>query len=294
MGKLALLIIPILTSLSLCGLGAAQAPPDSSPRPVILFQNVRVLINGQLSVLSNVLIRGNLIERVTTSPVAVDRSANTKIIDGRGRTLMPGLIDAHWHTFLVAAPMNLLLTADPGYLYLIAGHEAGNTLMRGFTSVRDVAGPSFGIKRAIDSGVISGPRIWPSGAIISQTSGHGDFRLPYEVPKAMDAPLSHGELLGAGVIADGRDQVLVRVREQLMLGASQIKLAAGGALPRTTIPSMSANTPRMSSTQLCKRQPFGELMSPSMPIHRMPSRLLSGPASSVLNTDSSPMTPPQR
>src|SRR6516165_11361278 len=100
--------------------------------------------------------------------------------------------------------------------------------MRGFTSVRDMAGPSFGLKRAIDEGVIRGPRIWPSGAIISQTSGHGDFRFSYEVPAARNAPSSRFDAIGVGAIADGVDEVLRRAREQLMLGASQLKLAAGG------------------------------------------------------------------
>jgi imidazolonepropionase-like amidohydrolase len=152
------------------------------------------------------------------------------LIDGGGRTLMPGLIDAHWHAMMAAIPLNDLLTSDIEYITLIAGREAGNTLMRGFTSVRDMSGPVFGLKRAIDSGVTTGPRIWPSGAMISQSSGHGDFRNRYQVPRAPGDPLSHGEIGGFGIIADGPDQVLFRAREQLMLGASQLKLAAGGGV----------------------------------------------------------------
>jgi imidazolonepropionase-like amidohydrolase len=102
--------------------------------------------------------------------------------------------------------------------------------MRGFTTVRDMAGPSFGLKLAIDAGLMAGPRIFPSGAMISQTAGHGDFRMPYEVPAAPDAPLSRGDAIGVGSIADGADQVLKCAREQLMLGASQLKLAAGGGV----------------------------------------------------------------
>ena len=102
--------------------------------------------------------------------------------------------------------------------------------MRGFTSVRDMAGPTFSLKRAIDNGLVQGPRIWPSGAMISQTGGHGDFRFPYEVPASPNAPLSRVEAIGGGAIADGVDRVLQRAREQLMLGASQLKLAAGGGV----------------------------------------------------------------
>ena len=122
------------------------------------------------------------------------------------------------------------MTADVGYLNLVAAVEAGKTLMRGFTSVRDMAGPTFGLKRAIDAGIAAGPRIWPSGAMISQTGGHGDFRFPYEIPAAPNAPLTRVDAIGAGTIADGADRVLMRAREQLMLGASQLKLAAGGGV----------------------------------------------------------------
>ena len=123
-----------------------------------------------------------------------------------------------------------LLMGDVGHLNLVAGAEATDTLMRGFTTVRDVGGPAFGLKRAIDEGTVVGPRIYPSGAIITITSGHGDFRQPFEVPRTLGAPQSRGELLGAAMIADSPDEVRVRVREQLMQGASQIKLTAGGGV----------------------------------------------------------------
>lgn len=93
-----------------------------------------------------------------------------------------------------------------------------------------MAGPSFSLKRAIDAGLTAGPRIWPSGAMISQTSGHADFRMRYEIPVAPNAPLSHSEAAGGSAIADGVNEVLKRAREQLMLGATQLKLAAGGGV----------------------------------------------------------------
>jgi imidazolonepropionase-like amidohydrolase len=123
-----------------------------------------------------------------------------------------------------------LLAGDIGHLNLVAGAEATATLMRGFTTVRDMGGPSFGLKRAIDEGTVAGPRIFPSGAIITVTSGHGDFRQPFELPRTLGAPQSRGELTGAAMIADSPDEVRVRVREQLLQGASQIKLTAGGGV----------------------------------------------------------------
>ncbi len=131
---------------------------------------------------------------------------------------------------MATIPLPALLTADDGYLTVLAGQGATETLLRGFTSVRDVGGPSFGVKRAIGEGIIAGPRIYPSGALISQTSGHGDFRQLFELPRISTTSLSRGERLGVGAIADGVDEVMRATREQLMQGASQIKMMAGGGI----------------------------------------------------------------
>lgn len=223
-------LVKVLLMASLFTVTVAQS--QNAQPATVLFENVRIF-DGKASTLSepsNVLVRGNTISRISTAPIPVDRRADTRIIQGGGRTLMPGLIDAHWHTAMAAAPMMVLMTADIGYINLLAGKTSSDTLMRGFTSVRDLSGPAFGVKRAIDEGLIAGPRIWPSGAMISQSGGHGDFRMPYEVPAAQNAPPSRGELINGGVIADSPDDVRKRVREQLMLGATQIKLAAGGGV----------------------------------------------------------------
>jgi imidazolonepropionase-like amidohydrolase len=207
--------------------GLAQTPPSS-----VLFQNVRVFAGRgtALSAPSNLLVTGNQIAKVSTAAIAVERGPAVTVIDGGGRTLMPGLIDAHWHAAFAAIPQMVAVTADIGYVHLAAGKQAERTLMRGFTTVRDLGGPTFGLKMAIDNGTVSGPRIFPSGAFISQTSGHGDFRMPYETPRAPADPLSHVEKVGGAAIADGVDQVLLRTREQLRGGASQIKLMAGGGV----------------------------------------------------------------
>jgi len=127
-------------------------------------------------------------------------------------------------------PMMGAMTADPGYIHITNAVQAEKTLMRGFTTLRDASGPVFGLKRAIDEGLIPGPRIYPAGAMISQTAGHGDFRMPHEVPRTAMTPLSHTETMGVSAIADGVDEVMRRAREQLMLGASHIKLAGGGGV----------------------------------------------------------------
>jgi imidazolonepropionase-like amidohydrolase len=119
---------------------------------------------------------------------------------------------------------------DVGYGNLLAGAEATDTLMRGFTTVRDVGGPAFGLKSAIDEGVVKGPRIYPSGAVITVTSGHGDFRQLSDLPRTLGGMLHRMEQTGGAMVADSPDEVRLRTREQLMQGASQIKLTAGGGV----------------------------------------------------------------
>ncbi|MBO0695534.1 MAG: amidohydrolase family protein, partial [Verrucomicrobia bacterium] len=213
----------------------AQSPSPSvagNTGPVTFFSNVRIFDgkSDKLSAPSYVLVRGNVIKKISTTPLPTDRRADTVLIDGGGRTLMPGLIDAHWHAMLATTPLNELMTIDDGYLNLLAGREAEKTLMRGFTTIRDMGGPTFGLKRAIDEGVVVGPRIYPSGAMITITGGHGDFRQSYELPRTLGVPTTRTEEMGGSMIADSPDEVRVRVREQLMLGATQIKLTAGGGV----------------------------------------------------------------
>lgn len=208
--------------------GGAQPPPTG---PVTLFQNVRVF-DGKgegVSGPSDVLVLGRTIDRIAPAGT-IQAGAGATVIPGGGRVLMPGLIDAHWHTMLLALPAEVALFSDIGFLNLVAGVNAEATLLRGFTSVRDMGGPSFSLKRAIDSGLVVGPRIYPSGAMITQTGGHGDFRFPFELPRGNTSPLSRTEVLGASIVADGVPEVQRRVREQLALGASQIKLTAGGGV----------------------------------------------------------------
>jgi imidazolonepropionase-like amidohydrolase len=225
--------------LGMAWAASVRAQDARGPRNVAtLFQGVRIFdgTSDALSAATNVLVRGNTIEKISREPIATDPAANTRTIAGEGRTLMPGLIDMHWHSMLVRPTPAELLTGDVGHLNLQAGAEATATLLRGFTTVRDMGGPAFGLKRAIDEGVLPGPRIYPSGAVITVTSGHGDFRQPLELPRSIGTPQSRGEETGAAMIADSPDEVRVRVREQLLKGASQIKLTAGGGVASPNSP----------------------------------------------------------
>lgn len=160
-----------------------------------------------------------------------------QVINCGGRVLMPGLIDAHWHAMFAALPIATLLKATVEEIIAAARVEAENTLMRGFTTIRDLGGPSFVLKEAIDSGAAKGPRIYPCGAMITTTGGHGDLRPLSDLPRSPGGPPTEIEKTGAASFADSPDEVRLRVREQLMMGASQIKLVGGGGVssPRTTL-----------------------------------------------------------
>ena len=164
-----------------------------------------------------------------------DDHAGTQL-DGTGKTLLPGLIDAHWHTAFTTIPAAVATMGELGYVFAQAVVSARDTLLRGFTTVRDLGGPAFGIKQAIDCGSIPGPRIYPAGAFISQTGGHGDFRMPNEIPRGIAGHLSHSEIVGAAAIADGEVEVLRAARETLRRGASQLKVMAGGGVASTYDP----------------------------------------------------------
>jgi imidazolonepropionase-like amidohydrolase len=220
-------------------LGSAILPPLAMFAPVsasmaqdapqTLFTNVHVFdgVSEDRIENANVLVKGNLIKTVSTEPVEADGAT---VLDGQGRTMMPGLIDSHWHVMYVGLPISSLGNGDMVEVAARAVPKAEATLLRGFTTVRDMGGPSESIKKLIDTGVIPGPRILPSGAPISQTSGHFDYRPHQGVPEGNADPLTYWYRTRLLSLADGVPEVLKRVRENLRYGAAQIKLATGGGV----------------------------------------------------------------
>lgn len=222
-------VLAMLLSIAAVPIPSVHAQEPVPASNTTLFQNVRIFdgSGSALSGPSNVLVRGNTIERISTG--AIQAEPGTTVIDGGGRTLMPGLIDAHWHAMLIRGTPAQMMSDDVGYSNIVAADEATDTLMRGFTTVRDVGGPTFGLKRAIDEGLVDGPRIYPSGAMLTVTSGHGDFRQVSDLPR-VPGHLSRIEEIGGAMIVDSPDEMRMRAREQLMKGASQVKLTAGGGV----------------------------------------------------------------
>lgn len=216
----------------LLGCSSLMAAPETTQPTGVLFENVRIFdgTDRKLSAPANVLVVGNLIQTISTQPITAPAGTTLTRVAGGGRTLMPGLIDNHVHVLLSTTSQAELLDPKitPEMLQERATAEAGRTLLRGFTAVRDMGGPMLTARPAIDKGELPGPRIYPSGAMVSQTSGHGDSRLPHERSRRFFGEVSRGEQLGANFIADGRDEVLTATRENLRAGATQIKVMAGG------------------------------------------------------------------
>jgi len=157
--------------------------------------------------------------------------APVTVIDGEGRTVMPGIIGGHEHVGLPVPPGELA-RPDYDWQYLAAASAAGAKfyLDHGWTTLREAGGPSEGLRRAIDKGLIPGPRIYTAMQYISQTSGHGDMRSGYAAPHPNELPVQPWHNQEYFRLADGVPEVRRAVRESLRRGAVHIKVMAGGGI----------------------------------------------------------------
>lgn len=194
-----------------------------------VFTNVRIFdgTTKKLSGTMEVLVEGNMIMEISAN-VSRSASRDATVIDGEGRTLMPGLSDTHAHIAFATLPMDELLFGDAAYSYIHSTVDAKTFLMNGVTTVRDMGGNTFGLKMAIDRGDVEGPRIYPAGGALTQTAGHFDFRTANQKHPRFGGQEPAYVLEGHAYIVDGVSEVLAATRENLRHGASHIKLAAGG------------------------------------------------------------------
>ena len=223
----AIVLVCLLAATTAAADPAVVAPAGAG---AYLIRNVRIF-DGRNEVAANgeVLVVGDRIESVSRQALEVPAGLRPVLIDGGGRLLTPGFIDAHVHMSMVLTSQELQ-DSDPVYVAAVELRGAEQALRRGFTTQRDTGGAVMGLKRAIDEGLAVGPRIYPSGATLSQTSGHGDDRHYTDLHRRWGGTLSFAERQGASVIADGVPEVLAAAREQLRHGAVQIKvMASGGA-----------------------------------------------------------------
>lgn len=235
MNKIGLLILVF----AFCRTDLASGQTTATDTSAIVITNVNVWDGIRDSVVRNaqVVIVGNRIREVGSG---VNLPNGARVIDGKGCTMIPGLSDAHVHLMLNMPSDRSYHSVPMTYVAVRGGRSAGNFLRQGFTTVRDMGGPVEGVKEAIDEGIIPGPRIYPSGAMISQTSGHADLHnlneLNSHVLYNRDPSV---ELLGWSYLADGRPEVLSVVRENLRHGASQIQMMSGGGMAASHDPAHS-------------------------------------------------------
>ncbi len=253
-------LIASLFLLTASFIALAQDDPQQT-----LFTNVNIFngTDNRLYEGHSVLVEGNLIKSISASEITPNEGAT--IIDGGGRTLMPGLIDAHTHlnmqfggygTDRGIQGMQNMTWEEIGAL---AYESAREYLPAGVTTVRDLCGMSQGLRKHIDSGTLEGPRIYTSGTCVGQSSGHGDWRWDPSVLRD-DGSKSNLELLGITKLTDGADAVLGASRNNLAGGADFVKMMSGGGVTseRDPIESVQGTIEELSAMVTATSQ-FGTM-----------------------------------
>ncbi|MBW3163793.1 metal-dependent hydrolase family protein [Ferrimonas balearica] len=218
-----------MRKLLLVALVCVGFSPPLWAQTTILFQNANVFngVDKNINRGVDILIEDGLIKSIGPDLVAPE---GAKTIDASGHTMIPGLIDAHWHTSYCCAAQSTVVSGDVLEIAIRGAIGAEATLLRGFTTVRDVGGNPFSTKKMIDAGELVGPRIFPSGPPISQTSGHFDYRSKQSVPTNPGDALEYWNRNAILIVADGVPEVTKRAREILRMGATQLKIAGGGGV----------------------------------------------------------------
>jgi len=234
MKKILLIMIAVTGSLLFLSTTMAEDKPLAQQT---LIKNVNIFNGTENKLYENhqVLVEGNLIKSISSKPIKTHAEAS--VIDGKGKTLMPGLIDSHVHFYLsMSGARPGMETSRWDYFAAMGAAAAQEWLADGFTTVRDAGGMHDGLRRVIDAGLLDGPRMYLSGGMLSQSSGHGDM-----VPSGQNNP-EHTNLvkLGITLIADGEDEVRKKVRQNFSSGANFTKIMIGGGVAGAKGPMWAA------------------------------------------------------
>jgi imidazolonepropionase-like amidohydrolase len=235
MKKKNLFLITMVVAALAVTMALPQAQAKKKKKPVqVIFKNVKIF-NGvdEKLIAGDLLVENNLIKKIGKRLKA---GKDATVIDGSGRVMTPGFIDSHTHMSLIAPFDQLENEYSAIYVGAAAGQMAEEMLMRGFTSVRDAGGASIGVQRAIDDGWFNGPRVFSSGAFITQTSGHLDMRDRTNPHRHVGGEHSHAERIGHFDAIDGEAEMLAAARQNFRNGATQLKLATNGGISATYSP----------------------------------------------------------
>lgn len=219
----------------------------------LVITNVRVFdsVTGELRD-GPVGIAGGVIEAVGPDVMAEEPGADRAVLDGQGGTVIPGLIDAHFHAYGISLDVRSLEFRPMSYVALAATRRLSRALRRGFTTVRDVAGGDPGLAAAIDEGLIGSPRYLFTGPALSQTGGHGDPRTAEDFGCVHDGTMSE--------VVDGVDAVRAAARDRLRRGAHAIKIMASGGVVSATdpirVPQYSAEEIRAVTDEAARRRSY--------------------------------------
>ncbi|MBK5097194.1 MAG: amidohydrolase family protein [Gemmatimonadetes bacterium] len=219
----------ILCAAIFAALPTALRAQEEEPLPQTLITNVNVFDGYSESLQNgmNVLVEGNLIKTVSSSAIS---APGATVIDGGGRTLMPGLIEAHSHLAIHGDLFQIRNDLNWMYLGAKSGAEATHMLMRGFTTARDAGGPTNGLRKVIDAGHVVGPRIYAAGPPVSQTGGHFDIRGLNEPNYYFLGVPDAKQFTEYAYLADGVPEVQKATREVFRKGSSHVKIMAGGGV----------------------------------------------------------------
>ncbi len=203
--------------------------------PGLIVKNAKLLdtLAGELRPGASLRIEDDEIVEVAEDGRELTAGADVVVLDAAGRTLMPGLIDAHVHPSLTTVDLAAMVRRQASWVAIETKFILEGMLRRGFTTVRDAGGLDAGIANAIDRGLIKGPRVFRSGRVLSQTGGHGDLEPVGEHPRLCACSIRTSAF---SHIADGVDAVRRAVREELKGGAQQIKVMAGGGVATPSDP----------------------------------------------------------
>lgn len=204
----------------------------------VLFKNANLLDPLQADLLEghHVLVEDGVVKEVSDKPIT---AASAQVIDAAGRTLMPGLIDLHVHVLATQLNLSTQGVLPDALVMMRAVPIMAAMLRRGFTTVRDAGGAGWGLKCAVNEGTVKGPRLFISGRAISQTGGHGDPRPRSDHLRPMSFCGCCFRAGDIGRVADGIDDVRRAVRQELQMGADQIKMMASGGVASPTDPIAS-------------------------------------------------------